>query len=121
MPREDNTYHDLATVGSNSSATHLSPEVRDEIEINKDCAIKSLKFNQSGSLLSVVESQSPLIKIISVPDGLIVCTLEPSCSTGMVLDVSFCALTNYCVIMYEHLNTLFLDLFNLESDIIACK
>jgi len=39
-----------------------------------------MKFNLSGSLLAIVESQSNQIKIISVPDGHKIATLETSLS-----------------------------------------
>lgn len=95
--------HEQITVGSSSSAAHISPESRskEEIVVNEECTIKNVKFNLSGSLLAVIESQSSLIRILSVPDGLKVCTLELSNDKGKILDVNFCSSTNFCLVMYE--------------------
>ena len=67
-----------STTGSNSNIAILSQESKREkgiIDVNKNFAVKQLKFNIQGSLLAVVESQINQIKIISAPSGEKICTL----------------------------------------------
>ena len=111
-----------STTGSNSNIAILSQESKREkgiIDVNKNFAIKQLKFNIQGSLLAVVESQINQIKILSAPSGEKICTLQLGQNTTQttIIDVSFCSRTNYLSVLISRHCQLFLDLFNIDQQL----
>lgn len=73
-------------------------------------------------MVAVQLSNSNEVKVVQIPSGKTVAILQPAKAESLVVDFSFCSITNYIAVLTEaQANGLEIELFNSEGSIKAFK